>query len=76
MKLLKTGGDGDGGDIMIQDDSTEQKKQGQADGKNDEAAARARGSNPDNKVINYETFESSSEEEYSCGAFESAAASF
>ena len=28
------------------------------------------------KVINYETFESSSEDEFSCGAFESAAASF
>lgn len=27
-------------------------------------------------MINYETFESSSEDEYSCGAFESAAASF
>jgi len=28
------------------------------------------------KVINYETFESSSEDEFSCGAFESAAQSF
>jgi hypothetical protein len=28
------------------------------------------------KVVNYETFESSSEDEFSCGAFESAAASF
>ena len=30
----------------------------------------------ENKVINYETFESSSEDEFSCGAFESAAHSF
>jgi hypothetical protein len=30
----------------------------------------------DNKVINYETFESSSEDEFSQGAFESAAQSF
>lgn len=28
------------------------------------------------KVVAYETFESSSEDEFSCGAFESAAASF
>ena len=28
------------------------------------------------KVVNYETFESSSEDEFSCGAFESAAASY
>lgn len=29
-----------------------------------------------NTVVNYETFESSSEDEFSCGAFESAAQSF
>lgn len=32
--------------------------------------------NSKKKVIAYETFESSSEDEFSCGAFESAAASF
>ena len=77
--MLETGHARGGGDILIQDDAPEQKKD--ADGKinEDTTASRVRGSNAadgDNKVINYETFESSSEEEYSCGAFESAAASF
>lgn len=82
--MLKTGDDRDGSDILIQNDAAEQKKDA-GDGKtNDENTnSRLRGSatadpdaDTDNKVINYETFESSSEEEYSCGAFESAAASF
>lgn len=69
------------GDILIQDDSVEKNKKG-ADavkGGNENASmprGASRGSTGENKVINYETFESSSEEEYSCGAFESAAASF
>ena len=72
------------GDILIQDDSVEKNnkdKKGADGGKGGSENATAsrgagRGSTGENKVVNYETFESSSEEEYSCGAFESAAASF
>lgn len=64
-------------DIKIQDDSqTNQKKGGRPNSKGEGAKQRGGKDGEDTKVINYETFESSSEDEYSCGAFESAAASF
>lgn len=62
-------------DIRIQDESQNKQQKGAAV---KAEATRTRGAKEgdETKVINYETFESSSEDEYSCGAFESAAASF
>ena len=77
--MLHTGLDKADTKIVIKDENTNKDKKG-ANNKKDDAAAKKKETNlkeaDDNKVINYETFESSSEDEYSCGAFESAAASF
>ena len=63
------------GNIVIQDDSQSKDKKGEMQSKN-EISRKGAKDGEETKVINYETFESSSEDEYSCGAFESAAASF
>ena len=57
--------------IVIQDQRSKGSKKA-----NDEESKESPDKEGDNKVINYETFESSSEDEFSQGAFESAAQSF
>ena len=60
--------------IVIQDQKSKgSKKPAAEDSKDSKESPEKEG---DNKVINYETFESSSEDEFSQGAFESAAQSF
>ena len=73
--MLQTGDNAKEADIVIQDESQNNLKMG-AGGKAEAPKPRGGKEGDDTKVINYETFESSSEDEYSCGAFESAAASF